>query len=80
MPARDAAFRPRDIFDDEGMKIRSIIITCRVEDFDVTKSAFFFIKTKKNKNTKPIEISNHLISIGGFESRLPFTDAARSAA
>lgn len=41
---------------------------------------FFPIKTKKNKNTKPIEISNHLISIGGFESRLPFTDAAQSAA
>jgi len=38
------------------------------------------MKTKKNKNTKPIEISNHLISIGGFESRLPFTHVARSAA
>jgi len=37
------------------------------------------IKTKKNKNTKPIEISNHLISIGGFESRLPVTHAPWSA-
>jgi len=40
----------------------------------------FSIKTKNNKNTKSIEISNHLISIGGFESRLPFTDAAWSTA
>jgi len=47
----------------------------------MSENRFFFIsiKTKKNKNTKPIEISNLLISIGGFESRLPFTHAARSA-
>lgn len=39
---KDAACRPRDILDDEGMRIRSIIITCRVEYFDVTALVYFY--------------------------------------